>query len=141
MEVLMGMTQVVLRLARNPGFPIDDDSQGYIINAPLDRDGKLSLAAWHKVRDQCQVIRFKPGFEQDADGRLTHRGSNWYFHYDEASEGDDEPVHRLGDHSLALGSYVTIHESDGRDLTYRVAEHIPIASHPGVHPSRPRKEV
>ena len=64
-------------------------------------------------------------FARDADGKLTHRGSHWYFHYDEPDEGDDEPVYRLGDHTLALGSYLTIHESDGRDMTYRVTQHLP----------------
>jgi hypothetical protein len=119
------LTQVVLRLARNPEFPAGDDSQGYVINAPIDRDGNLSVVEWQLVRDQCSVVRFKPGLDRDADGKLSHRGANWYFHYDEPGEGDDEPVYRLGDHTLALGSYVTIHESDGRDLTYRVAQHLP----------------
>ena len=121
----MSLTQVVLRLARNPGFPAGDDGQGYIITAPLDPDGKLSVAGWPKVRDACSVIRFKPGDDRDADGKLMHRGSHWFIHYDEEDEGDDEPVYRLGDHVLALGSYVTIHESNGRDLTYRVAQHLP----------------
>ena len=114
----MSLTQVVLRLARNPGFPAGDDSQGYIITAPLDPDGKLSVAGWPKARDACSVIRFKPGDDRDADGKLMHRGSHWFIHYDEQDEGDDEPVYRLGDHVLALGSYVTIHESNGCDLTY-----------------------
>jgi hypothetical protein len=119
----MPLTQVVLRLARNPGFPDGDASQGYIINAPLDRDGRLAVDEWRTLRDQCTVIRFKPGEDRDADGKLTHRGSNWYFHYDEEREGDDEPAYRLGDHALAVGNYITIHESDGKDLTYRVVQH------------------
>ncbi|MEQ1779867.1 MAG: hypothetical protein ABMA14_00795 [Hyphomonadaceae bacterium] len=125
----MSLTQVVLRLARNPGFPAGDDNQGYIINAPLDGDGKLSVEEWQALREDCSVIRFKPGDERDADGKLTHRGSHWFIHYDEEREGDDEPVYRLGDHVLTLGSYITIHESDGRDLTYRVAQHLPARQH------------
>ena len=121
----MALTRVVLRLARNPGYPDGDDRQGYTITAPLDGDSRLSPEEWQKHKDHCTVIRFKPGAERDADGLLTHRGSNWYFHYDEPQEGDDEPVYRLGDHSLALGSYVTIHENDGQTLTYRVAQHTP----------------
>ena len=135
------LTQVVLRLARNPGFPVGDDSQGYVISAPLDQEGRLSVTEWQKVRDECTVIRFKPGLERDADGKLTHRGSNWYFHYDEPQEGDDEPVYRLGDHSLALGSYVTIHESDGRNLTYRVSEHVPAVRHTSGHSVHSAPEV
>jgi hypothetical protein len=120
----MTLTRIILRLARNPGYPEGDDGQGYIITAPLDRQGHLDLAEWQKARDACSVVRFKPGDDRDADGKLTHRGGKWMFHYDEKREGDDEPVYRLGDHNLSIGSYVTIHESDGRDLTYRVAGHL-----------------
>lgn len=121
----MSLIRVVLRLARNPGYPNGDDAQGYVITAPLDRDGRLDVEAWREVKEDCIVIRFKPGTERDADGWLTHRGGNWYFRYDEPEEGDDEPVFRLGDHALAVGEYLTIHESDGQTLTYRVSEHLP----------------
>lgn len=121
----MPLTQVVLRLARNPGFPDGDDRQGYVVTAPLDRDCHIDLEEWRKHRSACTVVRFKPGEERDADGLLTHRGGKWFIHYDEEREGADEPVYRLGDHVLALGGYVTIHESDGQDLTYRVSEHLP----------------
>jgi hypothetical protein len=132
----MSLTQVVLRLARNPGYPSGDVSQGYIIHAPLDENGRLSVEKWRLDREACKVIRFKPGDERDADGLLTHRGSHWFIHYDEPREGADEPVYRLGDHSLALGSYVTIHESDGQELTYRVEQHLPIHTAPSSTSSR-----
>lgn len=118
----MPLYQIVLRLARNPEYPDGDNSQGYVIVAPLDKADKLDPAGWLAHRDVCTVIRFKPGTERDADGRLTHRGANWFFHYDAPEEGDDEPVFRLGDHRLALGDYVTVHESGGEGLTYRVAQ-------------------
>ncbi len=119
----MSLTKVVLRLARNPGYPEGDSEQGYVVTAPLDRQGRLDVAGWQAHREECTVVRFKQGEDRDADGMLTHRGGRWYFHYDEEREGDDEPVFRLGDHRLAVGEYVTIHESDGRDLTYRVDQH------------------
>ena len=122
----MALTQVVLRLARNPGFPEGDPGQGYIITAPLDAAGQLDADAWRRERKACTVVRFKPGEERHADGFLTHRGANWYVHYDEVGEGDDEPLYRLGDHKLAVGEYVTVHEDDGRFLTYRVEEHVPV---------------
>lgn len=121
----MSLTQVVLQLARNPGFPAGDGEQGYVITAPLDAEGRLSTLNWDKVRKFCRVVRVKPGVDRDADGWLRHRGASWYIHYDEEGEGDDEAVFRLGDHSLAVGNYVTVHESDGRDLTYRVVRHEP----------------
>ena len=121
----MPLYQIVLRLARNPGFPDGDDNQGYSIIAPLDANDRLDPEAWREHRKSCTVVRFKPGEERDADGFLAHSGSNWFFHYDEVEEGEDEPLFRLGQHRLAIGDYVTIHESDGQSLTYRVAERLP----------------
>jgi len=122
----MAVTKVVLRLARNPGYPNGDPEQGYVIVAPLDADGRLDPVQWRANRKSCTVVRFKPGTERDADGWLSHHGSRWYIRYDEESEGDDEPVFRLGDHSLNIGDYITIHENDGEDMTYRVTEHAPV---------------
>jgi hypothetical protein len=119
------MYQVVLRLARNPGFPEGDDGQGYVLVAPLDKDDRLDVKAWRASRAACTVVRFKPGTERDADGLLTHNGDDWFFHYDEAREGKDEPAFRLGEHRLAIGDYVTIHENDGQSLTYRVTQRTP----------------
>jgi hypothetical protein len=115
-----------MRLARNPGYPDGDGSQGYIVTAPLTPDGWLDSAAWGDEREKCTVVRFKADEESDADGKLTHRGGKWFFHYDEVQEGDDEPVFRLGDHRLCVGDYVTIHEAGGHDLTYRVDQHVPV---------------
>ncbi|HOY77570.1 MAG TPA: hypothetical protein PLN33_07165 [Hyphomonadaceae bacterium] len=124
----MSMFQIVMRLARNSGFPNGDLAQGYTLVAPLDSNGKLDAEEWKEAKGRCTVIRFKPGEEHDADGYLSHRGSNWYFHYDEIDEGDDEPVFKLGDHRLLLGDYVTVHEADGKDLTYRVTQNLPLAT-------------
>jgi len=118
----MPLYQIVLRLARNPGFPAGDDSQGYVVVAPLDANDHLDAVEWRDHRDACTVIRFKPGDDKDADGRLSHNGSSWFFHYDEMREGADEPVYRLGEHRLAVGDYLTVHESDGQSLTYRVTQ-------------------
>lgn len=120
--------QIVLRLARNPGFPTGDDHQGYTIVAPLDASDRLDAQEWRDHREACTVIRFKPGEERDADGRLSHNGANWFFHYDEVREGDDEAIYRLGEHRLAVGDYVTIHENDGKSLTYRVSQRTPYRS-------------
>jgi len=119
----MALTRIVMRLARNPGYPDGDHEQGYVITAPIDAEGRLEVAEWRREKPRCTVVRFKRGEERDADGWLTHRGEHWHIHYDEATEGPDEPLYRLGDHRLGIGDYVTIHESDGQDLTYRVTEH------------------
>ena len=120
----MSLTRVVMRLGRNPdaGFPDGDNDQGYVIVAPLDKDGRLDLDLWRANKADCTVDRFSSDPAEKADGWLTHRGSHWFFHYDEEGEGPDEPVYRLGDHTLLLGDYLTIHEADGDDLTYKITE-------------------
>ena len=120
----MALTRVILRLGRNPdaGFPEGDDRHGYVIMAPLDSHGRLDLELWRANKDACTVVRFTPEDQVDADGWLSRRGENWFFRYDEDDEGPDEPVYRLGDHSLRVGDYITIHEADGDDLTYKVTE-------------------
>jgi hypothetical protein len=133
----MSLFQIILRLARNPAFPAGDDSQGYVIVAPLDANDHLDPEGWRENRKLCTVVRFKPGEDRDADGLLTHNGSHWFFHYDEVEEGDDEPVFRLGEHRLALGDYVTIHENDGQSQTYRVAQRTRFRP---AQPSHPVKE-
>lgn len=120
----MGLMRVTLRLGRNPdaGFPDGDDHQGYVIVAPLDKDGRLDLGLWRENKEKCTVLRFDPDPDERADGWLSHRGNNWYFRYDEEDEGPDEPIYKLGDHTLKLGEYLTIHEADGDDLTYKITE-------------------
>ena len=118
----MSFKRIVLRLARNPGVPSGDAERGYVIMAPLGDDGELDLGAWRRARKQATVLRFDPDPDERADGWLTHRGSHWYFHYDEDHEGPDEPAYRLGDHRFAVGEYVSIAHHDGERLTYRVTE-------------------
>jgi hypothetical protein len=124
----MSLKRVVLRLGRNPdaGFPEGDDAHGYVVIAPLDADGHLDVAEWRSSKAKCTVDRFSPDPEDTADGWLSHRGSHWFFRYDEEEEGPDEPVFRLGDHSMRVGEYLTIHEADGDDLTYKITEVQPV---------------
>ncbi len=118
----MALYRLILRLARNPGYPEGDRSQGYVIVAPLDADDRLDVDEWRQHRNACTIVRFAPGLDRDADGWLTHRADHWMFHYDEASEGADEPVFRLSQHRLALGDYVTVQDSDDQERVYRVDE-------------------
>ena len=113
----MSLKRIILRLARNPGFPDGDEQQGYVLKAPLTADGRIDLAAWQKQRDACTVIRFLPDPDERANGWLTHRGSHWRFRYDEDHEGPDEGTYRLGDHVFRPGEYVTIAHHGEAPLT------------------------
>jgi hypothetical protein len=120
---MTGLSRIILRLGRNPeaGYPDGDDHYGYAIQAPVDAEGRLDAAAWRDLKEQCTVRRFHPD-EPIADGWLRRRGDHWYFWYDEADEGPEEPVFKLGDHRLVRGEYVTITEPNGQKLTFRVSE-------------------
>lgn len=124
---MLGLTRVILRLGRNPdaGFPEGHDEYGYVIHAPLDPSGKLDAGRWRQHRDECTVRRFHPQ-EAPSDGWLRHRGDNWYFWYDEADEGPEEPLFKLSAKEIRPGEYVTIREGDGDVLTFRVAEAVRI---------------
>jgi len=118
-----GLVRIVMRLARNPGteFADGDDHRGYTLTAPLTPDGHLDEAAFRAARERCVVRRFAPD-EDPQEGRLARRGERWFFDYDEATDTDNEPVYRLGDHRFAVGEYVSVTDEDGRLLTYKVTE-------------------
>jgi hypothetical protein len=124
---MKGLTRLVLRLGRNPeaGFPDGDDHHGYVIHAPLNKDGYLDAAAWREKKEHCTVRRFHQ-HEPAADGWLRVRGENWYFWYDEEEEGPEEPAYKLAAHRLAPGEYVTIREQGGAPLTFRVSEAVQV---------------
>jgi hypothetical protein len=122
----MSLSRIVMRLARNPGteFAEGDDHRGYTLTAPLTPDRRLDIEAWRKVRDKCTVRRFQPD-EDPVEGRLARRREAWFFDYEDEGGEADEAVHRLGDHTFALGDYVTITDHNG-PLTYKVTELIPV---------------
>lgn len=125
----MSLSRIVMRLARNPGteFAGGDDHRGYALTAPLTPEGHLDESAYSAAKADCMVRRFAPD-EDPADGRLARRGQRWFFDYDDGSDMDDEPVHRLGEHRFAVGEYVTVTDEDGRPLTYKVVEVTPVRS-------------
>jgi hypothetical protein len=121
---MKGLTRVILRLGRNPeaGYPEGDDSHGYVLVAPLTHDGVLDDTLWQAHRGDCTVKRFTPDPDERADGVLSRRGDNWFFHFDGEDVGGDESVFRLGAHRLLPGEYLTVRETDGDVLTYKVTE-------------------
>jgi hypothetical protein len=119
----MGLSRIVMRLARNPGteFSGGDDHRGFTVTAPLTDDGLIDAELYAKERGRCAVRRFARD-EDAAEGKLARRGERWYFDYDDEDASDDQAVHRLGQHRFAVGEYVTVNDEDGRPLTYKVVE-------------------
>jgi hypothetical protein len=123
----MGLSRIVMRLARNPGteFADGDDHRGYALVAPLTPDGRLDEQAYAKMRSQCTVRRFAPD-EDPTNGVLARRGDRWFFDYGDTALTDDEPVYRLGQHRFSAGEYVAVTDENGRLLTYKVTEVLPV---------------
>ncbi len=125
----MSLSRIVMRLARNPGTELRRwrrPSRLRPDRAPRLPMAHLDEAAYAKSKASCSVRRFAPD-EEAADGRLARKGAHWFFDYDSTDTADDEPVHRLGEHKFALGEYVTVTDEDGRPLTYKVMEVVPVA--------------
>lgn len=119
----MGLSRIVMRLARNPGteFADGDDHRGYTLVAPLTADGLIDGEAFKAQRKSCTVRRFQP--DDDAqEGVLNRRGDSWFFDYDDEDAADDQSVHRLGQHRFAVGEYVSVADEDGRLLAYKVTD-------------------
>lgn len=116
----MKLSTIRLELARSHDFPNGSRERGYEFVAPLLPDGHIDADAFGKAKPQCKVRRFWPG-EDERTGSLHHtRNHRWVFSYVPGEE-DDESFYRLEQHVFRLGEYVTIHEPDGRDYTFRVA--------------------
>lgn len=122
------LRRIVLHLARNPavGFADGDDSRGYTIFAPLDKDSKVDMAAWRASHAQCRVLKFSPEEEEQAEGLLTHNGTHWRIHYSGRGIRKDEPFSGLAVHRFAPGEYITIKNQDDVDLVYRVVDVTPL---------------
>ena len=70
----MGLSRIVMRLARNPGteFADGDDHRGYALVAPLTADGKLDDAAFRAAKGGCTVRHFASD-EDPMEGKLARR--------------------------------------------------------------------
>lgn len=109
---------VRMLLARNPGFPEGSNERGYELQVPLTPEGHLDVETWRQRRRDCTVRRFWKN-EPDRLGELIHGRHGWAFSY-EPGEADDEPLHRLEGHLFRPGEYVTVRETNGESLVFRI---------------------
>ena len=123
MSLPHALKRIRLNVARSKEFPSGSTRHGYEFVAPLDGSGHIDPKLWHAQRDQCRVIRFWDG-EENQIGRLVHKpgGSEharWVFDYDPERTDDDEAGYRFGSHRFSPGEYVTIRDQEG-EHTFRV---------------------
>ena len=121
-----GLRKVVLHAARSKEFPEGSIRHGYDFIAPLTEDGHIDLGAWRQHQNECFAHRFWAD-EPTLSGLLVHRaggrgGSTWAFEWKSGDAVEEEEEgYRFGDHAFRVGEYVSVRETDGRMLTFRVA--------------------
>jgi hypothetical protein len=114
------LKKIRLELARDQDHPDGAHNIGYEFGAPLDENGRIDAAEWHKRRDNCRVRRFRPGEADDIGHLIRKPGGSWAFHYDiHSDEEGDESGYRFNAHEFMPGEYVSLTE-DGELVTYRV---------------------
>lgn len=116
---MKGFHHIRLELAREPGHPHGDASDGWDIVAALDDDGRLDLAACRAEPQRCFVRRYIRDTTV-ATGHLRHSfGDRWILDL-KGRDDLDAAGFRLGEERFVLGEYVSVIAADGRTHTYGV---------------------
>jgi hypothetical protein len=106
-----------MELARNRDFPEGSPRHGYLLHAPLDRNGRLDLVEFEAGRTRAAVEEFW-GDMDPKRGHLVHRARGlWSSSF---GSSDEEPIFHFGDHRFVPGEYLTVRDLSGKDLTFRV---------------------
>lgn len=120
------LKKIRLELARDHAHPDGSPAISYEFAAPLDESGHINAEAWHRLRDNCRVVRMRPGEDNDVGHLIRKPGGSWAFHYDiHSDEEDDEQGFRFGDHTFTPGEYVSIREDEGL-RTFKVTRVLPV---------------
>lgn len=121
---MTGLKHVTLHAARSKAFPDGSARHGYDLVLPLDAAHRIDTALWKEKRALCVAHRFW-GDEARSRGLLVHRaggahGATWLIDEDPDSDSDDRVGLGFGDHTFAVGDYVTLRDDDGEAWTFRV---------------------
>jgi hypothetical protein len=120
-EKFMSLYKIRLELARDQDFPEGSRMRGYEFSAPLDAEDRIDHEAWKTNRDQCRVLRFWEGNDDEVGHLIRKPGGSWAFHYDLLGDpDDDESGYRFGNHVFRPGEYVSIKEHDDVMRTFKV---------------------
>ena len=117
----MSLYKIRLELARDHDFPEGSRMRGYEFTAPLDAEDRIDHEAWKTNRDQCRVLRFWEGNDDEVGHLIRKPGGSWAFHYDLLGDPDDDEFgYRFGNHVFRPGEYVSIKEHDDVMRTFKV---------------------
>ncbi|MEP7350782.1 MAG: hypothetical protein ABI668_12655 [Sphingorhabdus sp.] len=114
----MTWKNIRLDLARTAEFPDGSTAHNYIFSLPVDDNGALEVNELRDADDHPKVRRIWPQ-EPDRIGVILPKGHGWVFSYREG-DADDEAIFHLENHPIKLGQYLTITETNGEKLPFRV---------------------
>ena len=114
----MTWKNIRLDLARTAEFPEGSDAHSYLVRLPIDDNGMLEVSRLRRAEERPSVHRTWPD-EHDKSGVLIARGRDWVISY-QVGDADDEAIFHLENHPIRLGQYLTITETDGEKLPFRV---------------------
>jgi hypothetical protein len=117
-QPFMTWKTVRLELARTDDFPNGSAARAYLLHLPLDSHGLIIEADAKHNPSLATVRRFWPN-EADNVGYLIRNRKGWAFSYALGAE-DDEQVFHLETHPIRLNEYITLTESDGQKLPFKV---------------------
>lgn len=107
-----------LERARTPRFPVGYLAYAYVLRLPVDDNGRLEKAQLGHPDERPIAPRFWPG-EADREGVVIPKGRDWVFSC-AVGEADDEALFHLEDHVIAESQYLTIIETNGEQLPFRI---------------------
>jgi hypothetical protein len=108
--------KIRLELARTKGFPTGSVSRGYLVQLPLDGDGRVDANALACMPRRASVRRYW-STEPDESGTIVPGEKGWIMRCNGAADRaillDGKPIH--------LGEQVSVLEPDGGILPFRIA--------------------
>ena len=112
--------RIRLELAREKDPPQGSPTIGYTVLASLESNGRIDADLWHRYREFCRVVRFRPNEADDVGYLIRKQGGVFAFRYDIHGDQEEEAGYHFSSDSFMLGDYVSVRE-DNRLHTFQVA--------------------
>lgn len=108
--------KIRLELARTAGFPSGSVSRGYLIQLPLDGEGRID-GEMLALKPHRATVRRYWSTEPDEAGNVVPIESGWAF----LCNGGGDRTLVLGAQAIRLGEQVAVREPGGHMLPFTVA--------------------
>jgi hypothetical protein len=108
--------KIRLELARTTGFPSGSVSRGYLIQLPLDGEGRIDGTVFALKPHRATVRRYW-STEPDESGLVVPIEGGWTMR----CNGGPDRMLLFGGQPIRLGEQVSVLESDGAVLPFTVA--------------------